>query len=173
MANLWRAKNYAVDLVMLLVLSVNAAPPTPPVPSTHPSTARAAVDPAAAAKRKDIRRLLELSGSAKLGLQMMDQMMGQFRGMMPNVPPEFWDDFRQGVDMDDLINLIVPVYERHFTHDDVRGLIAFYESDVGRKLVSVQPAILKDSMTAGEAWGRDIAARVTERLRVKGYLKQT
>jgi len=122
-----------------------------------------------AAKQKDIRRLLELSGSGQVGVQVARQMVDSFRTGMPAVPAKFWDDFLKETSADELINLVVPVYDRYLSHDDVKQIIAFYESPTGRKFVSVLPDITRDSMAAGQKWGEQLGQKVMRRLKDKGY----
>jgi hypothetical protein len=57
------------------------------------------------------------------------------------------------------------VYQRHFTHDDVRGLIAFYETPLGRKLSEELPAMTQESVQAGMKWGASIAPKIQERVK--------
>jgi uncharacterized protein len=118
----------------------------------------------AAAKRQDIRRLLEATGSAKLGQQVLAQMLDSFKSMHSNVPEEFWDQILQEFDADSMIQLIIPIYDKHLTHDDIKGLLAFYESPLGRKMVEATPDITKESLTAGQQWGMEIARKVQKRL---------
>lgn len=118
----------------------------------------------AAAKRQDIRKLLEVTGSAKLGQQVLAQMMNTFRSTNPKVPDEFWDQVQKEFDSGSLIDLVVPIYEKHLTHEDIRGMLSFYESPLGRKLIEVTPAITQESMTAGQQWGLEIAKRIQKRL---------
>jgi hypothetical protein len=59
---------------------------------------------AAESKSDDIRLLLELTGAAKLGIQIMDQMIGMVKQNMPDVPEKFWSDVMKEVKVDDLIN---------------------------------------------------------------------
>ncbi|MFA6448073.1 MAG: DUF2059 domain-containing protein [bacterium] len=50
-------------------------------------------------------------------------------------------------DVDSLINKIyVPIYAKHFSDDDIKAMIAFYDSPVGKKLVAESPAIATESM---------------------------
>lgn len=39
----------------------------------------------------------------------------------------------------------------HFTHDEVRGLITFYRSDLGRKAIAVTPALMAERIAIGQA----------------------
>jgi uncharacterized protein len=94
----------------------------------------------------------------------MGQMIGSMKKAMPNVPEKFWADFIKEVRTDELVDLIVPVYDRNLTHDDVKELIRFYESPTGKKFVAVLPKITQQSMAVGETWGRDLATRVIQKL---------
>jgi hypothetical protein len=97
----------------------------------------------------------------------MTQMIGSMKKAMPNVPEKFWGDFMKEVHTDELINLIVPIYDRNLTHDDVKQLIKFYESPTGKKFVAVLPKISQESMVVGEKWGRDLAQRVIHKLQAQ------
>lgn len=120
-------------------------------------------------KLKDIRRLLEVTGSSKLGAQVVEQLLASFRQSRQGVPDSFWEELRKEMNVDELTELVVPIYDRHLSHEDVKQLIAFYESPVGRKLLGVQPQILGESMALGQEWGRAAAERVIKRLNEKGY----
>jgi uncharacterized protein len=115
-------------------------------------------------KQKDIRKLLKITGSGELGTQVMGQMIGNMKKAMPQVPEKFWADFMREVHTDELVDLIVPVYDRNLTHDDVKELIRFYESPTGKKFVSVLPKITQESMVVGEKWGRELAMKVMTKL---------
>jgi hypothetical protein len=120
-----------------------------------------------AAKRQDIRKLLEVTGSAKLGQQVLAQMVQTFKSSNPKVPEEFWDQVMKEFDSGTMIDLVVPVYEKHLTHEDVKGMLAFYESPLGQKLIAVTPAITQESMQAGQQWGLEIARRIQQRLEAR------
>jgi uncharacterized protein len=122
-------------------------------------------------KLKDIRRLLDLTGSGKLGMQVMGQMIQQFKQMLPNVPVSFWNEFQKEANADELVNLIVPIYDRHLSHAEIKDIIKFYETPTGKKFVSVLPAVTQESMDAGRSWGMQLATRLQTRLKEKGYQK--
>lgn len=154
-------------LLLSLLLAVAPAhagkKSTPPAaePVAAAAPAAPALDPAFEA---DIRKLLELTGAAAMGQQMMDQMMASMKPMMGGAGDAFWEDFRKEVDANELVNRIVPVYAAHLTHDEVKQLIVFFESPVGRKLVAEQPAMMQESMLIGQQWGAEVAERVITRM---------
>jgi hypothetical protein len=118
-------------------------------------------------KQKDIRKLLRITGSGELGTQVMGQMIGNMKKAMPQVPDKFWADFMKEVHTDELVDLIVPVYDRNLTQGDITELIHFYESPTGKKFVSVLPKITQESMGVGEKWGRDLAMKVMAKLQTQ------
>ena len=121
------------------------------------------------AKRADIRRLLKLTGAGDLGKQVATQMLGQFQHAQPGVPKKFWEEFAKEIDPDKLAELTVPIYARHLSHDDVKQLIAFHESPIGKKLIKVQPLIMQESMLAGQKWGAELGEKVARKLVEEGY----
>jgi hypothetical protein len=48
-----------------------------------------------------------------------------------------------------LVNVeMIKIYDKHFTHDEIKELITFYESPVGKKMLEKTPEITKDLMDA-------------------------
>ena len=127
------------------------------------------IDKAEKAKRDDIRKLMKLTGSAEVGKQVMDQLFVTFKQSMPSVPPEFWDKISHKVDANEMVELIVPIYAKYFSHDEIRQLIKFYESPLGKKLTKVLPDVTRESMEAGQKWGQKLAEEVMKEIREKGY----
>lgn len=116
-------------------------------------------------KIKDIQRLIELSGSANAGVQALQQMVGVMRIAMPSAPPGYWEEFLKEARPAEFADLMVPVLDRQLTHDDVKAIIAFYQSPAGKKLASVTPAITQEAMQVGVVWGSQTGQRVRARLR--------
>jgi uncharacterized protein len=120
-------------------------------------------------KEADVRRLMEVTGQAASVRQVVDSIMGSIKPMYPSVPESLWTDLAAEMRTDEFANLVVPIYMKYLTDEDVKGLLAFYEGPTGRKLIQVQPLILQDSMMVGRKWGEAAAARVIRRLQEKGY----
>jgi hypothetical protein len=119
------------------------------------------------AKQKDIRHLLQITGSGELGTQVMQQMITNMKQSFPKVPEAFWTDFMKEVHTNELVDLIVPVYDRNLTQDDVKQLIKFYETPTGKKFVSVLPKITQESMVVGQKWGRELAQKVVAKIQAQ------
>ena len=63
-------------------------------------------------KRKEIERMLRLTGMEKLTSQIMGQMIASLKKQMPDAPADFWNRFQQKMDPRELIEKIIPVYNK-------------------------------------------------------------
>ncbi len=111
---------------------------------------------------ESVRQLMDKVGAGKLGVQVMQQMLPNLKKMIPNAPEEFWSDVMKEVTPEGLVQQIVPIYQKHLSQTDVDNLSAFYDTETGKKLIAVQPIIVRESMLAGQQWGGDIAKKVIE-----------
>ena len=82
-------------------------------------------DPANVSKRTDIKRLMEVTDVRNLGRQIMNRLVLTMRKGRSAVP---WDDFMAEFDINEFIEIVIPIYDKHFTHEEIKQLIAFYES---------------------------------------------
>ncbi|WP_035672221.1 DUF2059 domain-containing protein [Flavobacterium sp. 83] len=120
-------------------------------------------------KKDNIKNLLELTGSGKLGVQVGQNMINSFKKSYPNVPVEFWDDFLKEMNSDTLINLIIPIYDKYYTESEIKQLSEFYQSSLGKKVISTMPLVVKESMQVGQTWGKEIGEKVYSDLKEKGF----
>lgn len=124
-------------------------------------------DDAAAKKQKTIRELLDQTGAGKLGTQVMAQM-GELMGKsMPGEFGEFWKGFSSQVDVAELEGLIIPIYAKYFSQEDLEGMIQFNKTPLGQKVIRTMPDVVKESMAAGAEWGRGVATKAMERFQEK------
>ncbi len=126
-----------------------------------------ATDPATAAT---VRRLLALTGAARLGITSMEAMIPAQRAANPQIPGAFWDAFLAHArrDTTQLIELLVPIYSAHLTRAELEELVRFYSSPLGRRLTAVQPLITQESIQAGQSWGAAIGQQVADSLQRAG-----
>jgi hypothetical protein len=122
-------------------------------------------------KRVEIRKLIELTGAAKVSASALKQIIAPMRQAFPQVPEGFWNEFLSEVRADELVDLIVPIYDKYYTRDDIRELTKFYQSPVGQKTIKVLPQLSAEAIDAGQEWGRGVADRAMKKLQEKGYDK--
>jgi hypothetical protein len=165
-------KTHSVIVCFLLMGSLLAQTKSPSsevpakpqaAPESTAASAQIKIDPA---KEADIRRLLDLTKFALLATQIMEGMEGSIKPlMMSSFPPGeyrerlidlFFAKFHSKISADQLLGLAVPIYEQYYTHDEIKGLIQFYETPLGQKLTSVQAQISGELQAAGRKWGEGL-----------------
>ncbi len=123
---------------------------------------------------KDLARMLELSGSAQMYDAVFDQMILQMKSAMPSVDESAWPKVKSDVwekQIAELNQKLVPIYRKHFTHDDIKSLIAFYQTDIGKKLAEKTPLISRESMVIGQQWGMQLGQAIQNYLKDNGYVE--
>ena len=161
---------------LLLCLGIPLACVAQTRPAKKPATGAALT-----AKHQDTEKLMELVGTRRILRELFDQdieaQITAMRRARPDVPDQFWQDFtaefKRQASPDDLMKVILPIYDRHFTHQEIRQIIALYESPLGRKISTTLPEIQQESVEAGRAWGEQLGDRMhkklQQRLSEKGY----
>jgi len=142
----------------------NSAPAAAPSPAqAPPATAQPSIDPA---KQGDIAKLLEVSGAADVQRQMIGEMEKTTRPLLTqSLPPGdyrdplielFFAKFKAKADLSALNALAIPVYDKYFTDDEIKGLIAYYSTPLGKKTLSVLPKVLTELTENGTKWGESL-----------------
>lgn len=129
----------------------------------------AAVQSEQQAKRTEIRKLIQLTGAANISANALQQIIGPLRSAYPQVPDEFWDTFTKEVHSDELIDLVVPIYDKYYTREEIAELTRFYQSPIGQKTIQVLPKLSAEAIDAGQEWGRIVAERAMKKLKQQGY----
>lgn len=116
-------------------------------------------------KEADIRRLMDVVGTRNLMSEIMGNMEKNLRPTLTaSLPPGdyraklidlFLDKFgtRSQALIPKLIDAAVITYDKYLTDDDVKGLIAFYQTPIGQKMNSVLPKIVLEMQTQGQKLG--------------------
>lgn len=118
------------------------------------------VDPNAASK-EDVQKLFAVMNSPDQTRRMMEQMMAQMRDMnraqlkknRPNMSEEeiakidqHSEELVKNFPFQQMLDDMVPVYQRHFSKADVDAMISFYSSPHGQKFLHEMPAVMAESM---------------------------
>lgn len=130
-----------------------------------PSVSQQPVD---AATKEDVEQTLELTGVrdqmhsifAALAQSRAKLAAAEYERKNPQASPaevekveiatrHSYEAAFNSLDMDEVIDTLVPIYQRHFTHADLLAMNEFYASPVGQKVRQNSPAIMVESMEAG------------------------
>ncbi len=120
----------------------------------------------------DIVRLLRLNGSSASFDVAFDQITSQFMMMKPSIPDSVWTSLRKEVfdpEVENLFQKMVPVYKKHFTHEEVKGLIAFFESPLGKTYTGNNELVTKEMVPVSQTWGMGLGQKINDYLTKKGF----
>ena len=111
---------------------------------------------------KLVFEMFEVSGakaSYEASLNQMQAMLGDME-----LDPELVEQMK-GESIQKLYKRLVPVYQKHYSEDDLKEIIAWYKLPAGQKIVKHQADIMTESMIIGQQWGMEIGQ---EFYRLKG-----
>lgn len=119
-------------------------------------------------KLKLIKEYLQIVGA---GAEINKHLAIMLNSYEPKYDREFLDRFGkrvyQKVDAELLIQKIIRIYDAHLTHKELRELIKWHNSDLGKKMYNIVPELMKEMDVAGREWANDVAAEVMEEMGVE------
>jgi len=142
-----------LKFLLLLLLCISAATAQVPVSIAN--------DPQAT--REDILKLFEVMQIREQMQQVMRQVTMQMRSMSreqakktdPNITADQLaeidarsEQMIESVPVTDMMDDMVPVYQKHLTKGDVDAMIAFYSTATGQKILREMPAMAAEGMQA-------------------------
>ena len=130
-------------------------------------------------KERDIKKLLEVSGILRQLTYMEDTLMNSvsmmISGSFPKVPDEFWTEFNQLIgekEMNELINRVIPVYDKHMSHETVKKLIIMFETPFCDEWKKKMPLISREAGVVGSEWGKEISQSPDFNKKLEGLIKK-
>ncbi len=129
-------------------------------------------------KKADTEKLIRITGSLKIAEQMANimskHMTETVKAARPDLPNRFFKIVNEEVSRvineqmvakGGFLDLTASIYGKYFTHKDIKGLLAFYQSELGIKMIRVLPQVMQESWTAAQLWGQALRPLVVERVR--------
>jgi hypothetical protein len=123
-----------------------------------------AIDPA---KEADIRSLMELVGARDLVQNGASTAIEQSREKLLTTVPNneqgqafvnaFAISYERKLDVDQVTDQLVAVYDKHYTDDEIKGLLQFYGSPLGQKVAAEMPKISREIQAAVRVAGTKAA----------------
>jgi hypothetical protein len=135
-------------------------------------------DANAPASKADVERFLDVMQTRDLMKNVLQAMTTQMHKIVhdqlqkqQNLPADAeerlnksTDDMLKAFPYDQLIDVMVPVYQKHLTKGDVDALVAFYSSPTGAKMVKEMPAMTAESMQAASGVVQKMMVDATQRV---------
>jgi hypothetical protein len=123
---------------------------------------------------KIARQIMDAAHVSTFGDQMMTTMMKVLTNSLaasnPGKAKEIDEILNQIVvpefrkSLPDLMEQSAQTYADNFSVDELKQLLAFYNSDIGKKLIERQPAMLRQQLLIGQLFSQSIMGRVRDKI---------
>ena len=110
-----------------------------------------------------LQELMEASGSLKSVQQMIPQMLAPLKEQMPELTEESIGKLQSLLEdrlVNRMVDLYVPIYQKSLTADDLKQIVAFYKSPVGKKWGEATADITVDGAKGGLEIGKSLQDEV-------------
>jgi hypothetical protein len=134
--------------------------------ATWMGTASAASQPS----EEQVRQLMEVVGVGKMLSQMNNQAVAVMQQSLPCIPSSYWQGYVDANGTQQFIGRLVPIYQRHFTADEIEGMLKFYRSPLGQKVITEMPTTMGEANQAGLQWSKERSDQMIAELKQKGSL---
>lgn len=151
----------------------------------------------------DVLRYLTMNGTANQYSAAIDQLFEllgkQYKDQ--NVSSDVWSELKKETtpELNKILNMLVSAYRGTYEHEDIKNMIAFYETPTGKQLLAdktaldyeqqKQASVFYNSPTGqkiltseqeisrrvgevSEIWSRDLYRGLVDKLAEKGYVMQ-
>ena len=135
-------------------------------------------DASAPASKADVERFLDAMHTRDMMKNVMEAMMVQMHNIIhdelqkqQNLPADAEERLNKSTDKmlkempyDELIDSMIPIYQKHLTKGDVDALVAFYSSGTGEKMLKELPAMTAESMQAASGVMQKMMTKMTQQI---------
>ncbi len=87
-----------------------------------------------------------INANAKLSAAQKKSAIAEVEKELPAAAKAFGETMNDPKLMDELMGEMMPLYAKHFSGDELRGMIAFYRSPLGQKMLQTMPQLMGESM---------------------------
>jgi hypothetical protein len=117
------------------------------------------------AKAADIRKLLKVTGITDIALSfgnvIFQRMANTIKSARPDIPHRYFEIlneeiiivFEKGLsETGGLTDEVIVLYNKYLTHKEIKGLLEFYESELGKKMIRLTPKLMNESGLITQQW---------------------
>ena len=122
-------------------------------------------------KRNDIIKLITLSHIEDDAKKSMDMLFQRFKTLAPNVKDEVWNKMKKEINYKEMTDMLVPIYDKYYTGNDIKELINFLKLPIGKKFISVQNDLFRESIEQIDIWGEKVSNKIRDKLVKDGVIK--
>ncbi len=116
--------------------------------------------------------VMALTGMRDIGAQAAATLLSQIKPAYPTVSDDLWGQIAGAVSSDEIVQLSVLPYVRHFSTEELVAMVELYKSPLGKALLEKMPAVQYETMMIGNDWGQRQRAEIVDKLKSAGHEPQ-
>ncbi|HJD75943.1 MAG TPA: DUF2059 domain-containing protein [Bacteroides reticulotermitis] len=119
------------------------------------------------AYRESLKKMMVLLGALATVEDMVPRIMNMLKQQYPAVSEEFWTAQSAKWSTlygEKLVDIYAPIYKKHLTLDELKQIVLFYESPVGKKLGEVTPTMAAEGMEVGQQLSVEMMTTLQEEI---------
>jgi len=139
-------------------VAIQGASNSPVQAAQHEAAKPSAVKSIDPQKDSDIRSLLELIGARDMIQEAANNSTEQYRQKLISLAPNndkaqdsvnsYLAVFQKQYDADAIADQLVAIYDKHYTDEEIKGMLQFFGSPLGQKVAAEMPKISKEVQLA-------------------------
>ena len=139
--------------------------------------APAAADPINPDKRADIEKLIQMMEPPDVTRQTSDLFIRQFsqtiKASRPDLPAKTYQILSEEINkvVDEhmtakggFLDMVIPIYAKHFNHEEIKALLQFYQTALGQKIIKVWPLILQERLLLAQDWWKSLTPLIKKKV---------
>lgn len=125
-------------------------------------------------KDAEIRKFIEVTDMVDMTDEVVtlvvNQMVTNLQSLNQEVPEFYFTIIREEVpkvineNVESYIEAVIPIIKKNFTKDEIKGLVEFYQSPLGKKLLEKQPVFTAEIVQEAMTWSKDLEPILIERV---------
>lgn len=104
---------------------------------------------------KIAKELIETTGTKQQISLFLDEFLKQVLSSKS-------DAIKGLIDVNELCERLIPIYTKHFTISEMQDIIDFFNSESGRKMISINPTLFKESSEIGRQYFKEKISAINE-----------
>jgi hypothetical protein len=117
--------------------------------------------------KSQLREMLTVSGSLEGARQVVPQLLALVKQQQPEISDEACRKVEETFNVkviDRMVDLYAPIYIKYLTLDDLKQIVAFYQTPAGKKWGEATPSITLEGTKMGQQLGMELAGEIQQAL---------
>ncbi len=131
-------------------------------------------------KMNDIHKLMETTGALRISQAMTQGITARIseaiKARKPDAPQEAYtivaEEVKKTINEEmnvkgGYVDQLTAVFHKYLTHEEIKGLLQFYATPLGKKAVTTMPMMAQEGMSIGQKWLQGVAPKLDARIKAR------